>query len=99
MKLVELREEFSENILVFGYTTNCGTCKFAEKMLDIVMESVSNIKVVKINLSMSNEIVNHYEIKSSPVFILLKHGKIFDIFYAAHSVVNIYEKISALLSS
>ncbi|XMB85080.1 thioredoxin family protein [Mycoplasmatota bacterium WC44] len=87
----------NENVILFGYTSNCGTCKLAEQMLDIVTHTVDNVQVIKINLAISSSIVEHYKIKSTPSFILLKNNELFDEFYAFHSVTFLYKKINNLL--
>lgn len=86
-----------EFVILFGYTSNCGTCKLAEQMLDVVLETVKDIQVIKINLSLETDVIDHYKIKSTPAFILLKKNVLFDCFYAFHSVTFLYEKITKLV--
>ncbi len=95
----QFEKELSENVIIFGYTSNCGTCKIGEKMLDIAVSSFSEIEVRKINLSLFSNVVNAYKVSSIPCFILLKNGELFDQFYAFQSVTYIYKKIDALIKS
>jgi len=98
LNLLELQNQISNKyVLLFGYTKNCGTCYLAEKMLDLVGETVKELQIIKVNLSLSNEIISEYKLKSTPSFTLLKDSIVVDQFYAFHSVTFLYEKINNLI--
>lgn len=83
--------------VLFGYVSACGTCKMSEYMLDVVAQTI-DFECEKINLNLNKGVVDHYQITSTPVFLLLEHGRVIDQFYAAHSVVHLHEKIQRFLN-
>lgn len=91
-------EELEGPLFVFGYTPFCGTCKLAEKMLDIVADSL-NIQVKKIDLNYYEALCTQYEIQSVPVLLFIQNGQVKDISYQFGSVTNLYEKLKLLLTN
>ena len=82
--------------VVFGFVAACGTCKMSEYMLDVVAEAI-DFPLEKINLNLNKPLIEHYQIISTPVFLLLDGEQEVDRFYAAKSVTFLYEKIQSFM--
>lgn len=94
-----LQFEISEQpFILFGYTPFCGTCKLAEKMLDITAASL-NIPVTKIDLNYYENLSLYYEIKSVPVLLFVRNGTVENISYQFESVTTLYENLNLLLTN
>ncbi|MNV80397.1 Thioredoxin [compost metagenome] len=75
---------------LFFFTSMCGTCKLAEKMLEIAVSSGPVIPVSKININYSPVLRDRWEITSVPCLVVLENGKPVQIEYAMRSVVDMY---------
>ncbi|WP_414052942.1 thioredoxin family protein [Macrococcus animalis] len=87
----------NETLILFGYTPFCGTCKLAEKMLDITTASI-DITVMKIDLNYYEKLSKYYEIQSVPVMLFVTNGEVRDISYKFDSVTTLYENINFMLT-
>ncbi|MCU7556346.1 thioredoxin family protein [Macrococcus capreoli] len=90
-------EGIASPYIVFGYTPFCGTCKLAEKMLDIT-SAAKQVQVKKIDLNYYEDISQHFCIQSVPVMLFVKDGIVKDISYQFESVTTLYENINLLLT-
>mgnify|MGYP003621711730 CR=1 FL=1 len=73
---IESPEQFQQEtasglVLVDFYTEWCGPCK---KMLP-VLEQLSNVKVVKVNVEEQGDISEQFSAYAVPTLVLLKDGK------------------------
>ncbi|MNN38215.1 Thioredoxin [compost metagenome] len=75
---------------LFFYTSMCGTCKLAEKMLEIAISSGPVIPVSKININYSPTLRDRWQITSVPCLIVLENREPIRIEYAMGSVVDLY---------
>ncbi|ARJ51344.1 thioredoxin family protein [Staphylococcus lutrae] len=93
-----ISEHFDKSAhLIFGYTPMCGTCKVAERMLDIVNEMVS-WPLVKVDLNYYPEWSQTHEIQSVPVLLIMRYDQEVERIYAFHSVTDLLEKIKKPLT-
>lgn len=79
--------------VVLGYTSLCGTCERAKRMLMVVSESLKDVKFVQINLNLAAKLIADYQIQSVPCFLVFKQEQLVDQFYAFHSVPYLFERI------
>jgi len=79
--------------IVFIHVPTCGTCKIAESMLDIVMESFPKLTLEKLNVASRKDFVDNYEISNIPCFLHFHDGVLVDKYYAFHSATYLFEKI------
>lgn len=75
------------------YTQNCGTCHVSLKMIDILKVTLPEVKFIQMDVLKHPDWVKKYELSSVPAFLLFQEGKCIDIFYAAHSVTYLLQRI------
>jgi len=80
---------------LFFFTALCGTCKLAEKMLEVVLASGPCIPVSKLNINYAPQLRDLWKISSVPCLIVLEDGKPVRKEYAMRSVVDLREWLMA----
>ncbi|UVI30698.1 thioredoxin family protein [Paenibacillus spongiae] len=81
---------------VFFYTPLCGTCKIAERMLDIIEATSASIPMYKLNINYSPAMREAWKIASVPCLVLLKDGQPIRKEYAMQSVDYLYGMMKGL---
>ncbi|MNF08524.1 Thioredoxin [compost metagenome] len=76
---------------LFFYTSMCGTCKLAEKMLEISIATGPVISISKLNINFSPVLLDVWKISSVPCLIVLENGNPVQVEYAMRSVVDLYQ--------
>lgn len=94
-----LREKTDTNFtgdlsVTLVYTSMCGTCEMAKRMLSVISESMKDIAFYQMNANLYPDVINAYDISSVPCFLIFKRGVLVDQFYAFHSVSFLYERIN-----
>lgn len=84
-ELIHLIENNEVEIL-YLYTTMCGTCQLAKKMLDIVAEALSGLTIYQANINYLSDFAKNWEIESVPCLLILQSGEVKEKVYAFHSV-------------
>ncbi|WP_053373132.1 thioredoxin family protein [Paenibacillus sp. FJAT-27812] len=69
----------------------CGTCKVAERMLEIVDAAEVPVTLYKININYAAKLRNAWKITSVPCLVLLKDGEPIQFEYAMRSVDYLYK--------
>ncbi|HEY4391527.1 MAG TPA: thioredoxin family protein [Paenibacillus sp.] len=87
---VRWNETGSREAVLF-YTPLCGTCKLAERMLNIVLEAGETIPVSKINVNYALDLTQDWKISSVPALIIFQAGSLVQKEYAIHSVVELQQ--------
>ncbi|WP_229713089.1 thioredoxin family protein [Macrococcus hajekii] len=87
----------SGDYLIFGYTPLCGTCKVAERMVDI-LPALTKLEVKKVDLNYTEDFTQAYQLMSVPVLLIVHNDEVADIIYKFESVTNIYEIIQKVLT-
>jgi len=87
---VRWKEAGSREAVLF-YTPFCGTCKLAERMLDIVLEAGGTIPVSQININYAMDLTQDWKISSVPALIIFQSGFLVQKEYAIHSVVELQQ--------
>jgi thioredoxin 1 len=83
-------------VIILAYTTMCGTCESAKRMLSIVSEMRKDLSFFQINVNLSPQVIREYDLTSVPGFLVFKNGIVIDQFYAFHSVTYLFEKFKEL---
>ncbi|MBJ8208411.1 thioredoxin family protein [Staphylococcus pseudintermedius] len=92
-QLNNISKHFDQSVhLIFGYTPMCGTCKIAERMLDISNE-ITQLPIVKLDLNYHPEWSQEKEIQSVPILIIMRYDQEVERLYAFHSVPYLLEKL------
>lgn len=93
----ELINEMSEQrrtgaaMAVFVHSPFCGTCKLAERMLDVLEAHDPSLPIVKANINLIPELRERWRIASVPALVFVKNGEREDGLYAFRSVVHLHD--------
>lgn len=85
-----------EAFAVFFYAPFCGTCKWAERMLMIVLEMRPALNLFKANLYYMPDLIREWKIESAPCLILVARNAVVKKEYAMRSVGHLYEWLKPL---
>jgi thioredoxin-like negative regulator of GroEL len=80
---------------VFLYTPLCGTCKLAERMLDIILTMEPDLPIYKSNVNFLPRVVQDWQITSIPCIVILKDGPDKKL-YSMKSVDDLYRELKPL---
>lgn len=76
--------------VVFWYTPLCGTCKVAERMLDILHVMRPNDAVIKANINQYPQLAQRFRIESVPCLLEVKDGAAGRRLYAFGSIDHVH---------
>lgn len=71
-------------------TPMCGTCKVAERMLEVAEAAGVDYPVAATNINFTPRLREEWRIASVPCLVLLKNGKLFRKEYAMRSVQHLH---------
>ncbi|BBH20755.1 thiol reductase thioredoxin [Paenibacillus baekrokdamisoli] len=71
-------------------TALCGTCKLAERMLEIVLAASVQIDIRKLNINYAPRLRDAWKISSVPCLVIIQDGKPVQFEYAMQSVDHLY---------
>ncbi|RCX18175.1 thioredoxin [Fontibacillus phaseoli] len=75
---------------LFFHTPLCGTCRLAERMLEIVEDTGAPVPVLKMNINFTPVLRDKWQIASVPCLIVLENGIPIRKEYALRSVVDLH---------
>ncbi|RPF57534.1 thioredoxin [Abyssicoccus albus] len=78
---------------IFGYTSMCGTCQMAERMLNIALD-VRDVPIIKVNLNYVPQWTQSKEIQSVPILMRFENGEYVEFMTKMEGVVNIVNFLS-----
>ena len=64
-----------KTVLIDFYATWCEPCKIMSPIIDMIANENDNVKVVKIDVDISQEIAAEYGAYSIPTFVVIKDGE------------------------
>lgn len=74
----------------------CGTCKVAERMLEVVDAAQVPVTLYKININYAAKLREAWKISSVPCLVLLKDGQPIRFEYAMRSVDYLYKLMKSM---
>lgn len=89
------REKIPGREALFFYTSLCGTCQLAEKMLEIALSSGPCLPVSKLNINYTPKVRDAWRISSVPCLVVVQDGKPVRMEYAMRSVVDLHAWLKA----
>lgn len=89
-ELIQLSEADIGRAAVLFTTPMCGTCKVAERMLEVAEAVGIDYPLSKININFAPRLREEWRIASVPCLVILKNGKILRQEYAMRSVDYLY---------
>jgi thiol-disulfide isomerase/thioredoxin len=89
----ELNEKITTNnhVILYIFTSMCGTCQLASKMLNIVTELLPQLPIGEANIHELVDEAQEWQIESVPCLLIFNGEKIEQKIYAFHSVPYLYE--------
>ncbi|WP_181349558.1 thioredoxin family protein [Thalassobacillus sp. CUG 92003] len=84
--------------LTFVYTTMCGTCQVARKMLHSIEALYDSSLFQQLNAAFYAEAMDAYKIESVPCLLITRQGHVVEKVYAFHSVPFLYEKLTPYIN-
>ena len=91
----QIREKTKTNshTALYFYTTLCGTCQLASRLLEITEKLVPHFHIGKADLNYMPEMAGKYGVESVPCLLIFKNGALQEKIYAFESVTNLYDKL------
>lgn len=83
MKVIGTEANFAEEtreglVLVDFFATWCGPCRMLEPVLEDLLNDNPDLKLVKVDVDQSRNLVMDYQVMSVPTLVLFKDGKAVD---------------------
>lgn len=78
---------------VLFVTPLCGTCKAAEKMLEIAEAAGIRYTAAKTNINFAPRLAREWQIESVPCLVVIRNGKLLRKEYAIHSASHLFEML------
>jgi thioredoxin-like negative regulator of GroEL len=101
VELLEALKSTGEPLVVFLHTPLCGTCKAAERMLEVAAHLLpAELQMFAGNVNMLPNFVQQYRITSVPALLVASVDRIDDpkIYYSMVSVERVLEYIRSVIS-
>ncbi|GGG13288.1 thioredoxin family protein [Paenibacillus abyssi] len=89
-ELKKVINEQTGKAAVFFFTPFCGTCKLAEKMLEIIQSTSISTVIHKVNINYAPLLRDDWKITSVPCLVILQDGVPMHFEYALRSVDHVY---------
>ncbi|MGG1661095.1 thioredoxin family protein [Brevibacillus sp. NRS-1366] len=80
-----------KSFALFVYTPMCGTCKLAERMLNVTSEALPTVSIYQLNINTAHAFVEHCQVTSVPALLLFEKGELVAQHYAIQSVAFLYD--------
>lgn len=101
VELLEVLKSSGEPLVVFLHTPLCGTCKAAERMLEVAAHLLpAELQMVAGNVNMLPNLVQQYRITSVPALLVTSAEREDDpkVYYSMVSVERVLEYIRSVIS-
>lgn len=96
MTEVEGRCTEMKTFALFVYSPMCGTCKLAERMLEVTHEALPAVTIYKTNLNTAAKMAERWQITSVPALLMFNKGEHTETHYAMQSVGHLFEVLQPL---
>ncbi len=67
-------QQGERQVMVFGHTPFCGTCKAARRMLDVVLQMRPDLDIYALDLNFAPHFIQRYQIGSTPSLSVFTPG-------------------------
>ena len=95
-ELIAMMRAGTGKAAVLFHTPFCGTCKLAERMLEIAKAASVSADLYKLNVNFAPNVTAEWKISSVPSLALLKDGKLLRLEYTMQSVDYLYGLLKTL---
>jgi hypothetical protein len=95
-ELARLLDVTARPFALLVYSPFCGTCKLAERMLDIVQATGISTPIFKLDVNYAPAMRDNWKISSVPCLVLIREGEPNCFEYTMRSVDHLYELIKKL---
>ncbi|MEX2460848.1 MAG: thioredoxin family protein [Paenibacillaceae bacterium] len=95
-ELLEYAEQTDTIFAIFLYTPLCGTCKLAERMLDIIMTMQPALPLYRSNINFLPQISQDWQIQSVPCIVIKEAGKAKRMIYRMQAIDALYKQLMPL---
>jgi thioredoxin-like negative regulator of GroEL len=97
-QLASWLKQSADTRFVFVYTPMCGTCRLAEKMLQIVEAALPDCPLARVHIMELKRDMERWRIESVPCLLAIRNGVVIRKLYAFRSVDYVYQEILRLQS-
>jgi len=92
-ELLARTAEGGDSFVVFLYTPLCGTCKLAERMLDIIMTLEPALPLFKSNINFLPQVSQSWRISSVPCIVIVGADQQKQMIYQMQGVDDLYQQL------
>ncbi len=85
-------------VLVDFWASWCGPCKMVAPVLEELVEEITDVKIVKVNVDQQPDLAQKFQIMSIPTMVLIKEGKVVDTTVGAQPKENLVRFIHSAIS-
>lgn len=90
--LIRMRWREPAPFAVYFYTPWCGTCKYGEKMLNVVKAMAPGALIYRANVNFLPSVVQEWKIESVPCLAFVEGGRVTEKLYTMRSVEFLLQK-------
>lgn len=94
-ELLQLSQADIGRAAVLFTTPMCGTCKVAERMLEVAQAAGTDYPIYKTNINFTPRLRESWRIASVPCLIVIKNSSVIRQEYAMRSVDYLYKLLKA----
>jgi len=94
----KLSEQGGDSFAVFIYTPLCGTCKVAERMLQVIAALRPELALFKSNIHFMPTVAADWQIRSVPCIVVVRGGAPQARIYRMQSVDGLDARLTELLA-
>lgn len=85
-----------DKFILFCYAPMCMNCTIGERMLKIVSD-MKDFSYTSVDLNYHKDLIERYEIRSTPALLLFESGELVNEIYAFHGVTYLSEVFDEFL--
>ncbi|MCI3922404.1 thioredoxin family protein [Paenibacillus sp. TRM 82003] len=91
--LIRLRWGEAGPFAVYFFTPWCGTCKYGEKMLNVVKAMAPNAVMYRANVNFMPSVVQEWKIESVPCLAFVEDKRVTEKLYTMRSVEFLLQRV------
>jgi thioredoxin-like negative regulator of GroEL len=98
-ELIRRRWSDEAPFAVYFYTPLCGTCRYGERMLNVVRAMLPEARIVRANVNFMPAVVQDWKIESVPCLAFVQDKRIAEKVYTMRSVEHLLERVRERLGT